>query len=232
MYAADVDEGRELRALLRTLRASRTQAEIALAASVSTSLYKRLESGRLRNMRLGRLIRVSEALGARAADRERLIRLARPDLTPLVCAGRNRSAEATLASLYKLAPAVLRARTRPDAVRAVVELLHTALRPDYLTFALERTGADDLRLGTRLRGSASAGRDIAVPIPPRLPASGIESVDRGAVRVLYAPVGTRSRAVAALGIAYDANRNVEPEYRLFLETVVDILDMRLGRPLD
>lgn len=229
MHAGDQNGGCELRALLRTLRRGRRQREIAEAAGVSLSLYKKVESGNVRSTRLRNLIRLAEALGAEDHDRAEIIRLARPDLARHLPPAHERcSVEASLRSLRSFAGELLRSKNQHEAVEKAVELLYASLQPDQMAFAMERRG------GGKLRVSVSVGSDLRpaminqIEVPAHFPAVGLHEVNQDGGRVLYAPVWEHGRRMAVLGLVCGRQCNSCQQRAVILETVASMLQMRLS----
>jgi len=58
-----IEAGRRLGAALRSARAGRSPAEVALAAEISPETLRKIETGRLPTPAFGTIVRLSEVLG-------------------------------------------------------------------------------------------------------------------------------------------------------------------------
>ncbi|MFJ9041590.1 helix-turn-helix transcriptional regulator [Streptomyces sp. NPDC102406] len=63
-----IEAGRRLGAALRTARAGRSPAEVALAAEISPETLRKIETGRLPTPAFGTIVRLSEVLGVSLSD--------------------------------------------------------------------------------------------------------------------------------------------------------------------
>lgn len=63
-----IEAGRRLGAALRTARAGRSPADVALAAEISPETLRKIETGRLPTPAFGTVVRLSEVLGVPLSD--------------------------------------------------------------------------------------------------------------------------------------------------------------------
>ncbi|GAB3458105.1 helix-turn-helix transcriptional regulator [Streptomonospora sediminis] len=63
-----IEAGRRLGAALRSARAGRNPAEVAMAADISPETLRKIETGRLPTPAFGTIVRLSEVLGVPLSD--------------------------------------------------------------------------------------------------------------------------------------------------------------------
>jgi hypothetical protein len=226
--ADNQNEELALRNILRSLRGEKRQRDIADAAGVSLSLYKKLESGLHITAHLENVIRVARGLGAGPEITAVLIRLARPDLARMIAADSEcNSSELVLYSLRTFAGSLLQARNGRESVRIAVEALYAFLPPGNQAFAFERKASKHLRLTVQLGMCGEADRVAQPPLPRHFPAGKLYIADHRTVSVAYAPIRANDRILAVLGVVFGREHAPSQKCVVFLETVAALLETRL-----
>ena len=198
---------------------------------MSLSLYKKLESGRSGATQLRTLIRVARALGADTQRQAAIIRLGRPDLSPMVALlEEEHSGERPLESLSGLANDLLEARSRREALQRAVQRLHSALQLEGVAFALLRGASGRMEMSFSTGTLPGRARSLVDDeLAPCLQRGRLHAAEHEEFRTVYVPIHDRQRTVAVLGVAFGRDANLGARCALLLETAAAILEARFAQ---
>ena len=157
----------KLREFLRACRAGAgsrgrplPQRDVAAAAGLSLSFYKKLERGVSGAVRVERLLRVATVLGLDSRGTARLFALARPDLARLARSHSTRGlVTRRLRQVRDLATQLAESQTRRAAFDLALHAIQSLLNDDAITFLVRVRGPRTLQV-TQCVGSASVSTPV------------------------------------------------------------------------
>jgi DNA-binding Xre family transcriptional regulator len=218
------------------------QRDVAAAAGISLSLYKRLESGNAGAVRMDTLARVASALRLQPSEQAHLVALARPDLATLGqrIALRNRPAD-RLRRLRLVSRAMSRAPSVEAACRAAAGSIPALLGGDVTAYLLLPAGPDRLRVAFhfgaalpqdrvllertfRVRATLRQGRTVMLRHQRMLRPTTRGLSARRVEGITCVPVRAGGELVAALGISSSLDGHDARLARALVETVTALLE--------
>ena len=222
-----------------------SQREVAAAAGLSLSFYKKLERGVSGAVSVARLLRVATVLGLDSPGTARLFALARPDLARLARSHSTRGLiTRRLRQVRDLATQLAESPTRRTSFELALRAVQSFLNDDAITFLVRVRGQRTLQVeqcvgSTSISKAALRGRTFTAPaalrrgqqwaaygaslwdiFPEMAPAIG---------SVVCAPIRLSGELIAGLGIAKQADASFGFADLAVVETVALVLETAIER---